>query len=178
MTDYPTLFLDIDGVLNDHAQMANGYCGTKPSCVAAFNRILGEFPDAWIVISSAWRYMILGGDMSLKGFEMLLQTHGVNCHGRVVGHTGPDPWPHELPDFKVDPESWKKAGLKWRASQIRDYVEKDSYLQWYEIDAVRQWFVIDDLDLDIRAKRFYRTDGSTGLTDVDADKIIEILRAT
>lgn len=81
------IFLDIDGVLNDHTQMENHYCGTKYECVQQFNRILDAVPEAKIVISSAWRYMILRGDVTLKGFEMLLLTHGVKCHERVIGHT-------------------------------------------------------------------------------------------
>jgi hypothetical protein len=34
------IFLDCDGVLNDHKQHANGYCGTTRRCVQNLNRIL------------------------------------------------------------------------------------------------------------------------------------------
>lgn len=55
------LFLDIDGVLNAHffdvdAQSSH----IKPKCVERLNRVLKATRCA-LVISSAWRYMILGG---------------------------------------------------------------------------------------------------------------------
>jgi hypothetical protein len=71
------LFLDIDGVLNSHDQHPNGYCGIHPEKVMLLNGIV-EKTNCKIVISSAWRYMILRGDMTLKGFGNLLGTYGAS----------------------------------------------------------------------------------------------------
>jgi len=69
------LFLDIDGVLNGHQRHDNGYCGIDPVKVELLNGIV-EASRCRIVLASAWRYMILGGDMTLKGFGHLLATYG------------------------------------------------------------------------------------------------------
>jgi hypothetical protein len=84
------LFLDIDGVLNDHAydERAESTTLLRP-CVDRLNRVLDE-TGCVVVVSSAWRYMVLGRAMSLHGFEYLLRTHGVRCSGRLVGTTGRD----------------------------------------------------------------------------------------
>lgn len=159
----PVIFLDIDGVLNDHTHMENMYCGTKPSCVKVFNSILDSLPTAKIVISSAWRYMMLRGELTVGGFEMLLLTHGVKCHGRVIGHTDADGPVDEEPSH-LDVDSWNRAGLKWRREQIRDWVAKNNVLNYV---------VIDDLDLEMHEQ--YRTVGTVGLTPDCASKVLELV---
>ena len=156
----PIIFLDIDGVLNGHTQMENYYCGTKPECVSRFNRILDAVPDAKIVISSAWRYMILRGDVTVAGFEMLLLTHGVKCYQRVIGHTVAD-GPIELEPSHHDPEAWKESGLRWRREQIR---------QWAFEHNVTKYVAVDDLPLDMKEQVWI--DGEQGLQDADVDTII------
>lgn len=47
------LFLDIDGVLNSHTKLANGYCGIEPKQVEMLNCLLDDIPDLKLVISSA-----------------------------------------------------------------------------------------------------------------------------
>ena len=158
------VFLDIDGVLNDHDKMENRYCGTKPSCVHHFNRILNAYPEAKIVITSAWRYMILKGEMNLAGFEMLLQTHGVCCYQRVIGHTRADGRIEDEPHHHDEPERWRLAGLKWRKLQIED---------WTREHAVERFLVIDDLPLEMDS--FYQTDGTKGLTSLDVERISAML---
>jgi hypothetical protein len=69
------LFLDIDGVLNDHAKHPNGYCGLQSDKLLWLDVIVRE-TGCKLVLASAWRYMILGGRMTLTGFEYLLLTHG------------------------------------------------------------------------------------------------------
>lgn len=39
------LFLDIDGVLNDHSKFSNNYCGIKQECVDNLNIILDKYKD-------------------------------------------------------------------------------------------------------------------------------------
>lgn len=78
-----TLFLDIDGVLNNHQAYANGYCGIDQHCMSNLNYVINQ-TNCVLVISSAWRYMIPEA-MNLLGFEYMLKTHG--CLGKVVGAT-------------------------------------------------------------------------------------------
>lgn len=42
--------------------------------------------------------MVIGSRMDLKGFEYLLLTHGVNCEGRIIGHTDADMVRHRGPE--------------------------------------------------------------------------------
>ncbi len=160
------LFLDIDGVLNDHTKLENGYCGTKPACVSKFNQLLTALPNLKLVISSAWRYMCLRNDASLRGFELLLLTHGVACDGRVIGVTDPDGRVEDEPNHH-DKDAWHIAGLKWRARQIRAWVARND---------VGTWAAVDDLDLGL--PNFVRTKGSVGLTFEDVNQLIAIFTAS
>lgn len=157
------LFLDIDGVLNDHAKLESGYCGIRHDKASLLNRILDAVPDVQLVISSAWRYLTFRGDMTVKGFEYLLLVHGVKCFGRVHGTTAPDGAIENEPNHH-DPEAWRTAGLKWRANQIRDYLSAHG---------VDSYAVLDDLP--IAVDRLMQTDGATGLTDADVAKVIALL---
>jgi hypothetical protein len=141
------LFLDIDGVLNGHRAHENGYCGTYPSCVAVFNDILEHFPEIPIVVSSAWRYLVLNKCMTIKGFENMMLTHGLKCRGRFEGITVSD------------------EVFSTREYQILDYVG----------DSKSEWLAIDDLPLALPDTNFYRTNGETGLTEEDGSKIKNIL---
>lgn len=149
------LFLDVDGVLNGHEPMENGYCGIKPECVSRLNRILRAVPDAKIVVHSAWRYLLYEGNLPIRFFENLLLTHGVDCFGRLAGRTrwdGVNGWVPTADD------------LKERADQIREYVAEHG---------VECFAVLDDLELQI--ENFVRTDGDVGLTDADANAVIRLL---
>ena len=83
------LFLDVDGVLNLHEQYTNGYCGISPLFVNRLNIVLEE-TNAMIVVSSAWRYLVHKGSMTLDGLENLLLTHGLNVAGKLAGITEKD----------------------------------------------------------------------------------------
>lgn len=83
------IFLDIDGVLNNHVALKNGINSLDRQNVEQLN-ILIRATGAHLVISSAWRYMILGGAMTLDGFRYMLMTHGLTHEARIVGHTCPD----------------------------------------------------------------------------------------
>ena len=157
------LFLDIDGVLNDHVHHQNGYCGTKLSCVKCFNRVIDAIPELNLVISSAWRYSILKGDVTLKGFELLLLTHGVKCQDRVIGYTEADGPIEEEPNHVSEKARWHEAGLKWRANQIK---------KWVQEHKPKDWLAVDDLELNLHPFNFHRTNDRTGLTEVDSDILI------
>lgn len=160
----PVIFLDIDGVLNDHSRMSNHYCGTKKECVDVLNRILDAVPDAKIVISSAWRYMILREDMKTKGFEMLLLTHGVKCHGRVLGYTAADGPIEDEPDHHNEPEKWRENTLKERGRQIHE---------WAESHGVEKFVALDDLQIGV--PEHYLVNGATGLTEFDINEIVRLI---
>lgn len=155
------LFLEIDGVLNDHTNLESGYCGVNQRCVSKFNAVLDAFPDLKIVISSAWRYMVLSHKMHLSGFEMLLLTHGVKCHDRIIGHTAPDGRIEDEPNHQ-DPEAWSIAVLKWRREQI---------YEWVRNNGNPQFVVVDDLDLGM--PELIQTDGTLGLSVCDVDYLMK-----
>lgn len=148
------LLLDIDGVLNGHERHENSYCGIHPEMVNELDRIVGE-TDCKIILISAWRYMILGGSMTLKGFTHMLATHGASrrvCEA-FHGHTGED-------GSIDDPHD--------RARLCVAYLAAFRYAR-----AV----VLDDLDAGY-AKfgiPFVQTDGKMGLTSVESNRVIEIL---
>ncbi|MGI9507634.1 MAG: HAD domain-containing protein [Geminicoccaceae bacterium] len=146
------IFLDIDGVLNDHEfDPVSDSCTIKRECVQQLNRILVE-TGAQIIVSSAWRYMVLNGAMTLRGFGYLLQTHGV-ITGRVWATT------------KLD------IGGESRGRQIRDWLSENT-------NGDIPFVVLDDERLcgfDEVRDNLVLTDGSVGLTEADADKAIQIL---
>ena len=76
------LFLDCDGVLNSKRKFPTGYFGIDPAGMFFLNHILDE-TKAQVVISSAWRYLVLGGSMTLEGMEYLFRTHGFG--GKIIG---------------------------------------------------------------------------------------------
>lgn len=155
------IYLDIDGVLNDHQAYTNGYCGTSLNCIAAMNCILDEEPEAKLVISSAWRYLVLTGSMTLKGFEALLLTHGLKCHGRIHSTTVGDE------AFAPSGEWWQDplVGIDIRAKQIESHIL---------IHRPTASVVIDDLPIPI--DQLVRTNSETGLTMENVAAVMGWLR--
>jgi hypothetical protein len=160
------LFLDIDGVLNDHTKLPSGYCGINPAMAVRLNTILDALPGLRIVVSSAWRYIMLRGEMTLQGFEYLLLIHGVKCRGRIIGHTLPDGPIEDEPNHH-DPEVWRRAGLLWRAQQIRAFVDQAKPARWCVLD-----------DLPIGVENLVQTNGDVGLTDGDVARVIRYFEGT
>ncbi len=153
------LFLDIDGVLNDHTYNEVAGSNTiKPECVEHFNKIIAKVPDLRIVLSSAWRYMVLNQAMTKSGFSYMLRTHGVS---------------KEINVFDVLPQDATQAegdkGIKDRTEKIKAWTEMSL---WYTTD---RWAALDDLALELDPEHFVRTDGKVGLTEQDAARVIEIL---
>ena len=147
------IFLDIDGVLNAHDWCEEAKsCLFRAECIENFNTIL-KTCEPVVVISSAWRYMILNGATTFTGFEYMLRTHGVSEKLRVVGHTPSD---EEIP---------------LRGDQISDWLKKNA-------SQSPHYVVIDDLDLGISAAGhpFVHTEGKVGLTAVEAERVIAILK--
>jgi hypothetical protein len=161
VTQEPVIFLDMDGVLNGHDyDELTESCTVDPDCVRWFNTILVAVPGAKIVVSSAWRYMVHNGAMTLRGFEYLLRTHGVACVDRVTGLT--------CLDEELEP----------RGQQIRHWLNEHGGNRPYVVlddggDKDGQWY---DLGINAASLRVVWTKGNVGLTDWDAHRAIEILK--
>ncbi len=159
------LFLDIDGVLNNHEFNAISESNTiLPRCVKQLNRII-HHTGTKVVLSSAWRYMILGEVMTLMGFRHMLQTHGVTKELDIIGVTDAD--------LTILPLAKDR-----RASQINRYlmgthattfvILDDGYRNrdgTYDDFGIPEMFPLNSV----------MTNGEIGLTREDADKAIQIL---
>lgn len=154
--DVGYLFLDVDGVLNNHAFYKGAESTTLDrNSIERLNRVILE-TDCKIVISSSWRYMMLTDKpaMTLAGFEYMLRTHWLAVPHRIVGLTCSDE-------------------ITWR----RD----EQILLWLkEHPEVKNWAVLDDDPMNMQFGtnqwRLVRTDGDHGLSETDVNRLIEILK--
>lgn len=162
----PILFLDIDGVLNAHEFDPEALCGQiHEEKIHRLNRVLRE-TGAKVVVSSAWRYIVHRGEMTLDGLEWLFRSHGMIA-GRLTGVTDPDTM---MPSgYNGRPESWPVENE--RGGQITKWLIDNGW--------VKRYAVVDDLDLGISdsGHPFVQTDGKLGLTDGDASNLIRLLTA-
>lgn len=71
------LMLDIDGVLNGHEAQDNHYCTIDRVRMKLLNQIVRESKCRIIIISS-WRYLVLQGSMTIRGFGQMLATYGAS----------------------------------------------------------------------------------------------------
>lgn len=156
------IFLDIDGVLNDHMPHANGYCGIDPAKVAILNRVV-DATGARLVISSAWRYMLHGGAMTREGFRYLLLVHGLSRGAVVEGYTVPD---EHTPGRGEQIDRWLS-----RAGDGSPYVVLDD---GSPSDGSCGTDLTDSLAR-CHGERWIRVDGSVGLTEADAGRAIRLL---
>lgn len=175
----PIVFLDIDGVLNGHDFNDGAGSNTiRPSCIAALNYIIAK-ADPQIVLSSAWRYMILTKHLTLTGFEYLLRTHGAcGIVGNLIGTTCADEeCVHCLHRGKIgkgkyddegQPKCRKCGQSSCRAFQVDHWLIRNQPWQ-------KRWVVIDDGDYRFReiGHPFVQTDPSVGLTMKDARKAVK-----
>lgn len=155
LADHRIIFLDIDGVLNDWerswSEIPDYHPSILPRCVIALNRII-RATEAKLVLSSSWRGLITQGDMSLNGFQVMLRSHGVNAY--LIGHT-------------------RNEGDEYRWQEIAAWLRKPMWGP-HKIK-VHRYAIIDD-DPDAFGKRpGVRTAGGKGLTEADADRVIELL---
>jgi hypothetical protein len=162
---FPILFLDVDGVLNTHIVDPDVMCGQLLSCkVALLNDVL-RITNAKLVLSSAWRYLVHRQEMKLRGLEWLLRSHGVLAD-RLIGITRRDTMERGVYDGK--PGTWPVCNE--RGQQIADWLKMNHRNAIYA--------VVDDLDLGISdaGHPFVQTDGTVGMTEEDAVKLMELLR--
>jgi hypothetical protein len=162
------LFLDIDGVLNSHQPidpliLSSTFDKDK---VARLNRVLLA-TDAQIVLSTAWRYFIHRGEMTLEGMDWLLRSHGVIAK-RLAGFT--------RADTMIDRPIWTGTQF-WPATNERGQQIAEWIAGQARGDIIQSYAVVDDLDLGISAAGhpFVHTDGKIGITDENADELIRLL---
>ncbi len=158
----PFIFLDIDGVLNKHDAYANGYCGIDPICMSILNNII-HATNAKIVVSSAWRYFVLRGEMSLVGFQGMMCSHGLQW-GTIV-----DLLPADIPDDSD------------KCSADRGIAVKDWLRTRYSVSHRVRYVALDDLDLGYtkHGVRFIQTDSKGGLAGLPSrvcDSIVRMLK--
>lgn len=156
------IFLDIDGVLNGHDYDV-GAQSTRIQyrCIVQLNRVI-KATNAKIVLSSAWRYMLLKTKkskpaMTLLGFRYLMRTHGT-CGFDLIGTTASD----EEFGFP-DPDDSR------RAKQIKRWLKENNFKG--------QYVCIDDEDHGFEKMRmpFVQTNGKWGLSRRNANEAIKIL---
>lgn len=153
----PVLFLDVDGVLNVPGDYAPGCALIRPVLAARLQRVL-DATGADVVVSSAWRYQVLMGATTLRGFQHMLRSHGIAA--KVIDTTGRDPG-----DTQQDYTG--ATGGDERARQINAWLAAHP--------EVTRWAVVDDSDVDV-GPRLVRTAGARGLQDAEADALIVRLR--
>ena len=147
------IFLDVDGVLNHWACMANGLHIDTDKCLM-IKRLCKEC-DAQVVISSTWRI----GE-TLESMQRFFYRVGLESVA-IIGLTP------RLVDKDVFPE----------ATDIRGY----EILQWLydNPEGVGANYVIIDDDSDMTPEQlennFVKTDMRTGFTWRDYDKCVKIL---
>ncbi|GAA4159614.1 hypothetical protein GCM10022217_22580 [Chryseobacterium ginsenosidimutans] len=157
------IFLDVDGVLNNAEYYKNKslHSHHKESShfdsnnTNALNKIV-ESTRAKIVISSAWRML-----KTLEEITMLFNEVGIKAE--IIGFTESL---HYKDTYKIAPRGLEI--LKW----IRDYHRTLK-------GGLENYVIIDDEDdiLDIQEKHFFHINDVVGLTDQNADVIIEFLNS-
>ena len=167
------LYLDIDGVLNRCQKHTNGYLGMVIECVGHLNRVLREVPDAQVVVTSAWRYMVHNDMGTVGGLELMLLSHGLEVQDRVYGVTGTDETAiegaHQLHQPAAEWWEWLRIHApQVRSKQVLDHLDK------YKPLGMPGFAVVDDMALDV--PRFVQTRGQVGLTAEHASRLIELLR--
>lgn len=164
------LFLDIDGVLNGHEWDDEAKsCNIRRECVKHLNRVVRE-TGCRIVLSSAWRYIVHGGDMTTRGFGYMLRTHGLLADGGTVNLI------LGITDRDADPLVLGESDVGERGRQCRAWVDR-----WHGLGKavlpLECFVAVDDEDHDFSAAGVLAviTDGKKGLTEADADRLIGIL---
>lgn len=164
------VFLDIDGVLNGHQfNKASGCYTINRACVNAFNKIFELGLQLDFVISSAWRYMILGKAMTYEGFSYMMFTHGVDRRFRLMSITDSDE--ETIKNHNLDPSQL------YERTTVRDLQVADSVSMFDGIlDGEKLFLVIDDLNLNVpKGCGFIRTDGNVGFTRDNFTSFVKLI---
>jgi len=143
------LFLDIDGVLNNHKMWLKGggkaYKYFDVNCIDVLNEII-ERTNCKVVVTSLWRM----GD-SIESLLAKLTNDGYKYD--ILDYTPILDHPYSV-----------------RGNEIKAWLSCHTNVRRYVI-------VDDDADMLLEHKdHFYQTDGSVGLTSVAGERIIEMFK--
>lgn len=144
-----TIFLDIDGVLNNLNKVNLYFNSIDPKNVKNLNKLLLNLKPVQVVLSSSWRYLIFQKHFSLKGFEIFLKTHGIE-NLVLAGHTCKD---EDIPD---------------RCGQIKKYCIDNNITDYFILDDSKEDFIDEEIK-----KKVYFTDPYVGLSEKDVELILE-----
>lgn len=154
------IFLDVDGVLNRHeSHPILKYCTIEKDLAENFNQLLWQ-TDSMFVLSSAWRYLYLGGSMEESGLRNLLLSHWVDGY-RLKGVTEKD----EV-GVGYNPDN--------RGKQITDWLVRS---ELHKTIQDFRYMVIDDMDLGISeaGHPFLKVFGDQGFTKESLATAINML---
>jgi hypothetical protein len=159
------IFLDLDGVCNCHDfNMLAQSNIIHQDKIALLNHIITE-TNAKIVLSSAWRYLIIRKECNLKGMDWLLRSHGLMA-GRLIGFTEAD--------TMIDGKPMKDE----RGKQISSWIEKHKFDGKYVVlddggtDDEGVW---TDLGINTAGHPTVWTKSNIGLTKELAEEAINLL---
>lgn len=139
------VFLDIDGVLNHYNWVIRGDLPFDPQCMKLLNLLVSR-SQCKVVVSSAWRHLIAPDNMTVKGFENMLRTHGFKHQGVVIDRTVSD------------------EELFGRSAQIS---------HWLKCHPHKHYVVLDDNEIVDHPQ--VQPNGLTGLTMVDVKSALTLL---
>ena len=142
------IFLDFDGVLNNMNCLANGYMFSDYN-MKNLAKII-KTTNAKIVLSTSHR----NNQLSLHSFNQACRKEGIN--DLVYGKTDVIPPTQDV--FK---------NKRIRPTEIEMWLD--------DHPEVKRYVIIDDMDM-IDVNNFVQTNFHYGLTEVDADKAIKILK--
>ena len=152
------IFLDIDGVLNGGHHPQHGFDWVLPSAISELNRII-ELTHSKVIVSSSWRL-----EHSMEELQAKFNEWGVQAE--IIGVTP------EISNWDDECECHFSAA---RIQEIRWWLDTHQN--------ITQFAMIDDQDIcqDINenvhhdadiVSKWIQTVTSTGLTQLDADKVI------
>ena len=139
------IFMDVDGVLNDHRWCHIGGCQIKPECVECFQHLIKQSQAKCVLISS-WRSKVKRGIVTLKGMEWMFKTHGL-----VIDLIDVLP-PYENHDHNA---------------------RSEAVMKWIESHKPKSYVVIDNADLTV--PNFIKTHSGKGIEPHHVSRALELL---
>ena len=164
------LFLDIDGVLNTALWFDSKYKNASkdkwgyvfdPTSVANLKRIVDE-TGAGIVISSSWKFF---------GLPVLRKMWKAReLPGKIIDCTPDSMCDESMQDLDIDFDLIDPGAS--RGYEIREWLSRHG-------KNVSHYAILDDMYemLPEQQSHLVMTDSETGITNEDADKVIEILNS-
>ncbi len=167
------IFLDIDGVLNNHERYANGYCKMNQANVQELNELLARIPDAKIVIISSWRYMIQTRSMTMEGFTNLLLSHGVNILDTSEDTSQMDLMQKPVLKSRLYSRTVSDEQMSGRGKQIQHWMQDNMYDR-----LIDRHVVIDDMMWDFHKYKLnvVLCDAKFGMQRTQVEKSIQYLK--